>query len=230
MLARLFHRPHTRLPIPRRSLYLPQLRRDASTWRTRFIPPIKTLRIPSLKAIRIPSIRDLRMPTTQQLQGTAYWTARISRYVILFFIGYHIFITHFFVYGPVYGISMLPTFNDEGDWVLTSSHYRRGRDVQVGDLITFTHPIKADTQSLKRVLGMPGDFVLRDTPGTSGAMQQVPEGHCWVAGDNQEWSRDSRMFGPLPLGLVKGKVVARKAAGEWLLRAIGEPWAELEVN
>nr|OQO18067.1 hypothetical protein B0A51_14546 [Rachicladosporium sp. CCFEE 5018] len=230
MLARLFHRPQLRLPILRRSSPIHRLRRNASTWRTRFIPSIKILRIPTLRAIHIPSIRDLRMPTPKAIQATAYWIARVSNYVVLFFIGYHIFITHFFVYGPVYGISMLPTFNDSGDWVLTSSHYRRGRDLQVGDLITFTHPIKADTQSLKRVLGMPGDFVLRDTPGTSGVMQQVPEGHCWVAGDNQEWSRDSRMFGPLPLGLVKGKVVARKAAGEWLLRGLGEPWAEPEVD
>ena len=41
------------------------------------------------------------------------------------------------------------------------------------------------------------------------AMVQVPEGHCWVAGDNLEASRDSRHFGPLPLALVRGKVLAR---------------------
>ena len=38
---------------------------------------------------------------------------------------------------------------------------------------------------------------------------KVPEGHCWVAGDNQAHSRDSRLFGPLPLALIKGKVIAR---------------------
>jgi len=36
---------------------------------------------------------------------------------------------------------------------------------------------------------------------------RVPEGHCWVAGDNLDWSRDSRVFGALPLALVKGKVL-----------------------
>lgn len=38
---------------------------------------------------------------------------------------------------------------------------------------------------------------------------QVPEGHCWVVGDNLAYSRDSRMFGPLPLALIKGKIVLR---------------------
>lgn len=28
-------------------------------------------------------------------------------------------------------------------------------------------------------------------------------------GDNMKWSRDSRMFGPLPLGLVKAKVIGK---------------------
>lgn len=37
---------------------------------------------------------------------------------------------------------------------------------------------------------------------------RVPEGHCWLAGDNLEWSRDSRVFGAVPLNLVRGKVVA----------------------
>jgi len=37
----------------------------------------------------------------------------------------------------------------------------------------------------------------------------VPQGHCYVVGDNLKYSRDSRMFGPLPLALIKGRVIAR---------------------
>lgn len=40
-------------------------------------------------------------------------------------------------------------------------------------------------------------------------MLQVPKGHCWVVGDNLAWSRDSRLFGPVPMALIKGKVLAR---------------------
>ncbi len=37
---------------------------------------------------------------------------------------------------------------------------------------------------------------------------QVPKGHCWIVGDNLVASRDSRDFGPVPLGLIRGKVIA----------------------
>ena len=34
----------------------------------------------------------------------------------------------------------------------------------------------------------------------------MPEGHCWLLGDNEDASRDSRTYGPLPMALIKGKV------------------------
>ena len=37
----------------------------------------------------------------------------------------------------------------------------------------------------------------------------MPQGHCWLIGDNVDASRDSRFYGPLPLALIKGKVIAR---------------------
>jgi len=39
-------------------------------------------------------------------------------------------------------------------------------------------------------------------------MVQVPEGHVWLAGDNLPYTRDSRTYGPLPIGLIKGKIIA----------------------
>jgi hypothetical protein len=38
---------------------------------------------------------------------------------------------------------------------------------------------------------------------------QVPPGHVWLQGDNLILSRDSREYGPVPLALVKGRVVAQ---------------------
>jgi mitochondrial inner membrane protease subunit 1 len=36
--------------------------------------------------------------------------------------------------------------------------------------------------------------------------RQIPKGHCWVVGDNMAASRDSRMFGPVPMALIQGKI------------------------
>lgn len=47
---------------------------------------------------------------------------------------------------------------------------------------------------------------------------QVPQGHCWIVGDNIKHSRDSRLFGPIPLALIRGKVVLR-----WT------PWTSFDI-
>ena len=37
----------------------------------------------------------------------------------------------------------------------------------------------------------------------------VPCGHVWLEGDNKGRSRDSRDFGPVPYGLLRGRVICR---------------------
>lgn len=69
---------------------------------------------------------------------------------------------------------MVPTIAASGNWVLISRSYRRGRNVAVGDVVSFAHPVIVGQSAIKRVIGMPGDFVLRDTPGKgAGVMLQV---------------------------------------------------------
>lgn len=41
----------------------------------------------------------------------------------------------------------------------------------------------------------------------------VPAGHVFLTGDNLSYSNDSRHYGPVPLGCIKGKVVARVSEG-----------------
>ncbi|KAI9683940.1 MAG: hypothetical protein M1829_004275 [Trizodia sp. TS-e1964] len=105
---------------------------------------------------------------------------------------------------------MSPTLEAWGDWVIISKLHTRGRGIAVGDVVNFRHPLEPDVGVIKRVVGMAGDFVERTTPGKGdGSMIQVPEGHCWVIGDNLPYSHDSRLWGPLPLALIRGKVIAR---------------------
>jgi signal peptidase I len=37
------------------------------------------------------------------------------------------------------------------------------------------------------------------------AEQKVPPGHVWLAGDHRDHSADSRVFGPVPVGRIKGR-------------------------
>ncbi|KAK4137572.1 LexA/Signal peptidase, partial [Trichocladium antarcticum] len=118
---------------------------------------------------------------------------------------------------PASGPSMLPTFEVVGEWLVVSKRHRFGRNIGIGDVVAYSIPIN-DEVGVKRVLGLEGDYVLMDTPDGAGegpltgwgpgSMIQVPKGHCWIVGDNLIASRDSRYFGPVPLGLIRGKVIA----------------------
>ncbi|KJZ70250.1 hypothetical protein HIM_10364 [Hirsutella minnesotensis 3608] len=123
----------------------------------------------------------------------------------------HLVQTHLVQVSAASGPSMLPTFNVDGDWIVSDMTARHGRRVGVGDLVLYKIPIFASLSGVKRIIGMPGDYVCMGTPGEPGDHQtiQVPQGHCWIVGDNLTASRDSRMFGPIPLALIQGKVVAK---------------------
>ncbi|KAG6006157.1 hypothetical protein E4U21_007267 [Claviceps maximensis] len=123
----------------------------------------------------------------------------------------HLTITNVFQISAASGPSMLPTFTVDGDWMAADMRCRLGRRIAVGDLVFYKIPIFRNQNGVKRVIAMPGDYVSLGTPGEKGQHQmiQVPEGHCWIVGDNLTASRDSRSFGPLPLALVQGKVVAK---------------------
>jgi inner membrane protease subunit 1 len=168
------------------------------------------------------SFRTLRSkPFTNTPVGSAVIVAKG-------FVFLHVFSSYIGGINATSGISMVPTIPHDyrsHPWMLYSSLHRRGRNLRVGDVIAYTNPIFPRETGCKRIIGMPGDFVSVVTPGRHdtdiGAVDvegkwasvreeviRVPEGHCWVQGDNLEWSRDSRLFGPLPLGLVKSKVLA----------------------
>lgn len=68
---------------------------------------------------------------------------------------------------------MLPTFTVDGEWIAADMRYRLGRSVEVGDLVLYKIPLFAHQNGVKRVVGMPGDYVLLGTPGEPGDDQMI---------------------------------------------------------
>ncbi|OTB18884.1 hypothetical protein K445DRAFT_30435, partial [Daldinia sp. EC12] len=134
----------------------------------------------------------------------------------------HLLVTYGYSTGYGWGPSMLPTFLTMNEWFVTDRSHRRGRGINVGDCVVYGIPVAPGEEGVKRVLGLPGDYVLLNSPGVGSdtmmqvclfisahsLLRKVPKGHCYIVGDNLPWSRDSRDFGPLPMALIKGKVVA----------------------
>ena len=59
---------------------------------------------------------------------------------------------------------MLPTISVQSDRILIAKPFRRGRGITTGDIVSIRHPLLPSEGAVKRVVGMGGDFVLRDTP------------------------------------------------------------------
>ncbi|KAI9611464.1 hypothetical protein H4Q26_008414 [Puccinia striiformis f. sp. tritici PST-130] len=100
-----------------------------------------------------------------------------------------------------------------------------------GDLVNFTSPLNPSVLACKRIIGLPGDKILVDdhpyphnfpnpnsgvTDEIEGydycshkSLLTIPQGHLWLQGDNYAVSIDSRTYGPVPIGLVSGKILAR---------------------
>jgi inner membrane protease subunit 1 len=120
---------------------------------------------------------------------------------------------------PCNGPSMLPTIHEQ-DYLLAnplSIHLKRLLGDQMlglakGDVVIATSPENPDKTVCKRIMGMPGDQVREGNPLFYSIREPkympVPRGHVWLLGDNPDNSNDSRMYGPVPLGLVHKKVVA----------------------
>ena len=89
------------------------------------------------------------------------------------------------------------------------SHRLSPPRIQRGDLVVALSPTNPKRSICKRVLGLPGDSIMVDPRDLDSPHVVVPRGHLWLQGDNYNNSTDSRVYGPVPMGLVRGKVYAR---------------------
>lgn len=77
------------------------------------------------------------------------------------------------------------------------------KKLEIGDIVVFISPQDPNRRHIKRILAMPGDVIqIIET----GDIFYIEPGHCWLEGDNNSSSYDSSDYGPVPLGLIEGRV------------------------
>ncbi|CBY21402.1 unnamed protein product [Oikopleura dioica] len=109
------------------------------------------------------------------------------------------------------GPSMQPTINNNGGnnaFVLLSLDRDATRH---GDIVSSIDPQIPDENVCKRVIALGGDRI-RDRK--NGKEIEIPEGFCWLEGDNEACSIDSNEFGPVPMSYIKGRAICGVDFGE----------------
>jgi len=131
------------------------------------------------------------------------WLARLSKNLVLGSCVAYTFTHNVCDFWLLSEKSMEPTLLD-GQIVLSlcvGSPLLNIEDIKRGDVVIARSPTSPTDIVCKRVVGLPGDRL--------DSWDTVPKGQAWLEGDNSSVSRDSRVYGPVPLGLLQGKVIAR---------------------
>lgn len=99
---------------------------------------------------------------------------------------------------------MEPTiFSDD---IIVSEHITtKFSKYERGDVVILRSPTDPKMFICKRIIGIPGDKIKIN----SIQHNIVPRGHIWLEGDNKNNSTDSRSYGPVPQGLVRGRALCK---------------------
>ncbi|KAM9461154.1 mitochondrial inner membrane protease subunit 1 isoform 1-T2 [Clarias gariepinus] len=107
------------------------------------------------------------------------------------------------------GPSMEPTITNR-DVVFSERFSRHLYRIEKGDVVIAKSPFDPNMNICKRVIGLEGDKVCTSGPmDTFKTHSFVPRGHVWLEGDNLQNSTDSRSYGPVPYGLIQGRVCVK---------------------
>jgi len=153
---------------------------------------------------------------------TRYWLRDLILAVLLSFI------VIVFLYQPVQveGTSMMPELTNHQRIFINKFVYHFA-PIHRGDIVVFWYPLDRTKSYIKRVVGLPGEWVsLRDgrvyidgeplketyippeyLDHQSYPPVQVEPGHYFVLGDHRESSNDSRVWGTVDQKYIYGKAV-----------------------
>ena len=135
-----------------------------------------------------------------------------------------------FIFQPVKveGTSMMPTLTDQERIFINKFTYHYGLgSIEHGDMVVFKYPLDQTKSYIKRVVGIPGDWIqivdgqvflngkrlaenyvpeeYRDH--VSWSLRQVPKDEYFVLGDHRSSSNDSRSWGFVERKYIYGKAV-----------------------
>jgi hypothetical protein len=141
----------------------PFLARFASTTRFKVKPRLMPTKPQAVKPppgsihAPLPKVPQSSIPTPRQIPLVSLSQFTVINIAVLLFT--HLFTTHVYTINGTWGASMLPTMYLSGEYVLIQRWNRRGRGVVVGDVVCARHPTNPAETVIKRIIGMPGDFV-----------------------------------------------------------------------
>jgi signal peptidase I len=123
----------------------------------------------------------------------------------------------------VVGSSMEPNFETDQRLIVDKVTYRFG-EVKRGDVVILRPPSNSSVDYIKRVIALPSEIVeikdglvyingetlsepyILDPLRYTMKAVEIPEGYCFVLGDNRNSSNDSHVWGALSLDNIEGKV------------------------
>ena len=157
-----------------------------------------------------------------RLFETRYWLRDLVLSILL------AFIVVVFLYQPVQveGNSMLPRLSNH-ERIFINKFIYRFEAIRRGDIVVFWYPLDPSKSYIKRVVGLPGEWVsIQDghvlvngrvlnepyVPPEYFDHQSYPQvrvepGHYYVLGDHRESSNDSRVWGTVERKYIYGRAV-----------------------
>jgi inner membrane protease subunit 1 len=110
------------------------------------------------------------------------------------------------------GPSMMPMLDHSNNIILIDMLTLGFRAIKHGEIIMSKSMVEPDWVVCKQVMALPGNIVCTNPSKSEKSLQRfikVPLGKVWIQGDNLDFSRDSRTFGPVSINMIQGRVFYR---------------------